>query len=206
MSYIGIDIGTTGCKGLVFGAGGEVLAGAYREYSLISPESGWYELDPVLVIDECRAVIGEVSAKVRDDDPVKAIGISSQGEAFTLLDGAGECLCNAMVSSDVRSHKQVEEFTCSFGHDKLYSITGHSGHTLFSVFKLIWLLENRGELVGRAKRFLCFGDLLCYRLTGKAVTSRGRPGPCRATGDRAQGWNGVTDRLRAMLGPRRRAA
>ncbi len=171
MSYIGIDIGTTGCKALVLDESAGILASSYREYALISPEKGWYELDPVLVINACKEVISEVSNKVKKDFPVKAVGISSQGEAFTLLDEAGECLCNAMVSSDIRSQKQVEEFTKSFGLEKLYSITGHSPHTLFSVFELIWFLENKPELASRIKKFLCFGDLLCYKLTGKAVTS-----------------------------------
>ena len=155
----------------MFDENGDILASSYREYALISPKTGWYELDPVLVIDECKRVISEVSNEVRNDIPVKAVGISSQGEAFTLLNEAGECLCNAMVSSDIRSQKQVEEFTKSFGLEKLYSITGHSPHTLFSVFKLIWLLANKPELAGKVRRFLCFGDLLCYKLTGKAVTS-----------------------------------
>ena len=171
MSYIGIDVGTTGCKALAFDENANILASAYREYPLMSPRNGWYELNPDLVITECKKVIGEVSNKVKNDNPVKAIGISSQGEAFTLLDKSDEYLCNAMVSSDVRSQKQVKEFTQSFGLEKLYSITGHSSHTLFSIFKLIWLLENKPELTNQIKRFLCFGDLLCYKLTGKAATS-----------------------------------
>jgi len=171
MSYIGIDVGTTGCKALVFDQDVNVLASAYREYPLISPRNGWDELNPALVLNECKAVIGEVADEVKKSDPVKAIGISSQGEAFTLLDKSGQYLCNAMVSSDIRSQKQVEEFTQSFGLEKLYKITGHSPHTLFSVFKLIWLIENHPDMVSKANKFLCFGDLLCYRLTGQAVTS-----------------------------------
>ena len=171
MSYIGIDVGTTGCKALAFDEDANILASAYREYALISPENGWYELNPDLVVNECKKVIGEISNKVKNDNPVKAIGISSQGEAFTLLDKSDGYLCNAMVSSDIRSQKQVEEFTRSFGLKKLYKITGHSPHTLFSVFKLKWMVENSPDIVGKASKFLCFGDLLCYRLTGQAATS-----------------------------------
>lgn len=171
MSYIGIDIGTTGCKALAFDNNFNALASAHREYPLILPKNGWYELDPDLVISECLKVINEVSVKVKKNNPVKAIGISSQGEAFTLLDRAGQCLCNAMVSSDIRSQQQVEEFTQSFGLEKLYKITGHTSHTLYSIFKLIWITENLPDIANKASRLLCFGDLLCYRLTGEAVTS-----------------------------------
>lgn len=171
MSYIGIDVGTTGCKALAFDENANILASAYREYSLISPKNGWYALNPDLVVNECKKVIREISNKVKKDNPVKSIGISSQGEAFTLLDRAGGCLCDAMVSSDIRSQKQVEEFTQSFSLEKLYKITGHSPHTLFSVFKLIWMIENHPDIVSKASNFLCLGDLLCYRLTGHSATS-----------------------------------
>jgi len=171
MSYLGIDIGTTGCKALVINEKAEILSSAYREYPLISPQAGFFELDPKNVIEKCEEVIAETTGLVKNTDPVKAIGISSQGEAFTLIDKSGEYLCNAMVSSDTRSQQQVKDFSESFGAVDLYQITGHSPHTLFSLFKLIWLKENRQDIVSRAHKLLCCCDMLCHHLTGEAVTS-----------------------------------
>jgi len=171
MSYLGIDIGTTGCKALVINDKSEILSSAYREYPLVSPQAGFFELDPKMLLDKCEEVIAEAADLVKKTDPVKAIGISSQGEAFTLIDKSGQYLCNAMVSSDTRSQQQVKDFSESFGTVDLYQITGHSPHTLFSLFKLIWLKENRPETVSRANKFLCCCDLLCYHLTGESVTS-----------------------------------
>ena len=37
MSYLGLDIGTGGCKAAVFDGDGRLLALAYREYPLLSP-------------------------------------------------------------------------------------------------------------------------------------------------------------------------
>lgn len=45
MSYLGIDIGTSGCKALVFNEEGKEIASAYREYALITLQEGWVELD-----------------------------------------------------------------------------------------------------------------------------------------------------------------
>ena len=81
MSYLGIDIGTTGCKAGVFDARGRLLALAYREYPVLAPEPGWAELDSARVIDACLEAIREAAAAT--DDPVAGMGISSQGEAFT---------------------------------------------------------------------------------------------------------------------------
>jgi len=171
MSYLGIDIGTTGCKAVVFDGDGRAISQAYREYATISPQQGWFELDPRQVMAACKQTIAEASGKVKATDAVAAIGVSSQGEAFTVLDKRGNYLCNAMVSFDGRSQSQVREFTESFGAKKLYQITGHSAHTLFSIFKLLWIKQNRPEIFKAIHRLMCFGDLLTYELTGIAQIS-----------------------------------
>ena len=43
MSYIGLDVGTTGCKAVVFDARGRQLASASREYATLTPREGWAE-------------------------------------------------------------------------------------------------------------------------------------------------------------------
>jgi xylulokinase len=51
-----------------------------------------------------------------------------------------------------------------FGEEKLYHITGHTPHPMFSLFKLIWIKENSPEIWAKAYRILCFEDLLQFRL------------------------------------------
>lgn len=171
MAYLGIDIGTTGCKATAFDATGRECARAYREYPTQSPAPGWYELDVGLVLANCFEVIREASGVVSSEDPVRALGVSSQGEAFTLLDGAGACLCPAMVSFDTRSRPQMHAFTKEFGAHELYSITGHSPHTLFSLFKLLWIRDQQPDVWRRAAHVLCMADLLAWKLTGRMATT-----------------------------------
>src|SRR5208337_5532190 len=59
MSFLGIDVGTTGCKASVFSARGEPLAFAYDEYDMVRPRPGWFELDPADVWTRVRRVIGK---------------------------------------------------------------------------------------------------------------------------------------------------
>jgi len=108
MSYLGLDIGTSGCKALVFDEAGREIAAAYREYPLLSPVEGWAELDSDGVCSRCFEVIREASQKAADQ-PVKAMGISSQGEAFTTVDERGNLLGNGMVSSDARAASLVRD-------------------------------------------------------------------------------------------------
>ena len=169
MSFMGVDIGTTGCKVMAFDTDGNSLSAAYREYQVICPKPGWAELDARLVINHCKDCIAQVAASVKNRDPVAALAVSSQGEAFTAVGESGEFLCNAMVSSDTRSQKQLTELTEKLGLENLYHITGHSPHTLATLFKLAWLKENRPEVLEKAHKILCFGDLLGFELTGETT-------------------------------------
>ena len=160
---MGIDIGTSGCKAVIFDDNGKQVAIAYREYDIISKNPGWAELDTDEVTEKCFEVIGQSAASVRDGS-VKGVGISSQGEAFTLIDKNGNALCNALVSSDIRANELIRPWTDIFGEEKLYNITGHTPHPMFSLFKLLWIRENSPEIWAKADRILCFEDLLQYRL------------------------------------------
>lgn len=163
MSYLGIDIGTSGCKAVVFDRSGKLLAGARRDYALSHPAPGRAELDSREVISACCEVISEAAKSVAHD-PVAAIGVSSQGEAFTPVGADGSYLDNAMVSSDSRACGEIEPFVAGFGLDRLYRITGHTPSPLFSLFKLLWLKREKSEVWRNSRKFLCFEDLLQHRL------------------------------------------
>jgi xylulokinase len=158
MSYLGLDIGTTGCKAAVFDSQGRLLSLAYREYPLLSPQPGWAEVDSTQVCDDACEVIREAAA-ASSNDPVRGLGISCQGEAFTPVDAAGRRLANGMVSSDARAVEVMTAFSREFGAQRLYELTGHTPHPMFTIFKLLWLRQQRPEVFAAARRFLCFEDL-----------------------------------------------
>ena len=161
-AYMGIDIGTTGCKAISFDESGNMLASSYREYPLLTPKKGWAELDSNQVIDKCFEVIAETS--VHTSLPIRALAVSSQGEAFTPIDNDGNILANAMVSSDIRAADIAESWSEKFGRQKLYEISGHTAHSIFTLFKLLWLRENQKDVWQKTAKFLCFEDLLQYKL------------------------------------------
>ena len=163
MNFLGIDIGTSGCKAVVFDAAGRQLSHAQREYALRFTEGGGAELDSTEVLDKCLAVIAE-AAQQAGRGTVTAVGISSQGEAFTAIDRTGRPLCQAMVSSDVRAESYAKHWPAEFGEERLYQITGHTAHPMFTLFKLLWLKEHRPDIWRNAAMFLCFEDLLQHRL------------------------------------------
>ncbi len=162
MSYLGLDIGTGGCKAVVFNSRGKELASSFREYSVLHPYPDWAELNPDEVISKCFRVISEVNAEITD--PVVSMSISSQGEAFTPVSGDGSILGNAMVSSDSRARDITAVWSSNFGIERIYHITGHTPHPLFTLFKILWTKENKPEIWEKIRYFLCFEDLFQYKV------------------------------------------
>lgn len=163
MSYAGLDIGQTGCKAVVFDERGLQLAASYREYPTIMPREGWAEIDSRAVMESCFEVLREVNGAC-GADPVRALAVSCMGEAFTPVGQGGEYLANAMITFDTRAAKIAESWSGKYGVKRLYSVTGHTAHPMFSVFKLLWLRDNRPEVFRKALKFLCFEDLFHHAL------------------------------------------
>ncbi|HBH83902.1 MAG: hypothetical protein A2X05_14765 [Bacteroidetes bacterium GWE2_41_25] len=162
-NYLGIDIGTSGCKAVVFNENGHQVTFSYREYNIISKHTGWAELNTDEVIEKCFDVIREAASGV-EKGLIRGLGISSQGEAFTMVDKDGKALCNALVSSDIRANDLIAPWVEEFGEERLYKITGHTPYPMFSLFKLLWMRKNEPHIWSMADRIFCFEDLLQFRL------------------------------------------
>jgi xylulokinase len=161
--YLGIDIGTSGCKAVAFDRHGRLLAAAHREYDVQTEVDGTAELDSEIVIAKCLEVIAE-AALAAGPGTVQALGVSSQGEAFTAIGADGEVLNRAMISSDSRAERIARKSSRHLGPQRLYHLTGHTAHPMFTLFKLLWLREAQPAIWSRARKFLCFEDLLGFRL------------------------------------------
>ncbi|MCK4400887.1 hypothetical protein KAW08_01120 [bacterium] len=188
MSLLGLDVGTTGCKAVVFDIDGKVLAQAYREYPLIHSQPSWSELDTDRLWKNVTEVLLEVNQKVRSN-PVKALSVSCQGEAVTAIDKAGKALCNFSVSFDHRTIAQAEWWRENFGAKKLFCITGMPLHAMYTINKIMWYKENCAQMYAKAVKFLCVEDFINYRLTGRPATDWSLAGRTMAFDVTSKSWS-----------------
>jgi len=164
--YIGLDVGTSGCKAAVIGETGQILAVASREYAFEFPKPGWVELNPRTV---WAAVMEALRGIAHAASGARAIAVSSIGESLILLDENDEPLTNGIVYLDTRAAGAVEEVRARFDPEALYRITGVPVNQMYSLSKLLWMQANRPDLLERARRIFLFGDYLTYKLSGERV-------------------------------------
>lgn len=170
MSLLGLDIGTTGCKAILFREDGSVLRRAAREYSFFSPHPGWAEQDAEqvwrLAWEAVRETVGGTA-----DDPLETMALSVQGEAITPVDHGGRALCPAILGMDTRTVEENRWLAERFGPDTLFRRTGMPLHTINTLPKLLWLRNHEPDVWKRAHQFLLYEDFFVRRLTGRATIS-----------------------------------
>lgn len=164
MPYIGLDVGTSGCKASVVDQSGIILSFAHREYAPVSPQPGYMEVDARLVWNAVRAVLQEVA---RPD--ITALAIASFGEAVILLDEKDRVLSNSIYYSDIRGSEEVADILAAMDPKKAQSITGTSANPMYSANKLLWIKKHQPEIFKRAARTMLFGDYIGFMLTGERV-------------------------------------
>jgi xylulokinase len=171
MLLIGLDIGTTGCKAVLFDLDGSLIAKASREYSIDMPQTNWAEQDAEYVWDLSKGTMREIiqAAGARE---ISAIGLSVQGEAVIPVDKNGSALRPAILGMDTRTDEQNNWLANRFGSDYLFQRTGMPVHTVNTAPKLLWIKKYEPEIWKKAERFLLYEDFLINKMTGKPVISR----------------------------------
>ncbi len=171
ISLAGLDIGTTGCRAVIFDERGALLASAGREYSVDIPQPTWAEQDAENVWRLAQEALREAVGTAGAND-MAAIGLSVQGEAVMPVDDAGQALRPAILGMDTRTDEQNTWLCERFGAEHLFERTGMPVHTVNTLPKLLWLKQHEPDLWARATKFLLYEDFLIQKMTGRAVISR----------------------------------
>lgn len=168
MQYsLGIDIGTTTVKCILFKEGPEVAAEAEKEYETLLPEPSWVQQDPDNWWDAVVQCIRIVLAKSWvDAEDIKVISVSSQAPAVLPVDKNGKPLHDALIWMDRRSKEEYEIIKERVGEDKIFEITGNRLDTYFTLTELMWFLRNKPELMEKCCKVLQVNGYINYKLTG----------------------------------------
>jgi len=199
MSYLlGIDVGTTGVKAALFSADGKPLGSSVEEYSLITAESGFVELDAETYWTACKKAIEKAVAEAEiDPENIEALSISSQGETLIALDSEGRPLRRAIVWLDNRSKEESLYLRKRFGENEVYKVTGQPRIVpTWPATKILWLRKKEPQTFEKTHKFLLVEDYLIYKFTGKFFTE---PSICSSTLlldiRKKNWWNDMLDEL-----------
>ncbi len=188
--YLAVDLGTTGCRGIIFDSELNQLGAAYEEYGLITPKEKYVEQDAELWWElTCRTAQNAIKKAGVSGFDIKGISISSQGITVVPVDCNIRPLRNALSWLDVRAEREVQTIVGDFGEKFLYDTTGRRMAADYTIPKLLWIRENEPEIYERAYKFLMPLDFLIAKLTGRCVTDHSMASGTLMYDLRARTWS-----------------
>lgn len=172
MNYlIGIDIGTSATKTVLFDEQGAVLASASREYPLYQPENGWAEQRPedwkAAVLDTLKEVIRQSETASED---IKGIGLSGQMHGLVMLDEAGSVIRPSIIWCDQRTGAEVDDMLEIMPRERWIQYTANPPLTGWTAAKILWVRKHEPEHYKRCRHILLPKDYIRYILTGVFAT------------------------------------
>ena len=171
MNYlIGIDVGTSATKTVLFDEDGNVVASASQEYPMYQPENGWAEQKPEDWRDAVLATLRQVSQAAEDKADIKGIGISGQMHGLVMLDEAGEVIRPSIIWCDQRTGEEVEDMLKIMPRERWIEITANPPLTGWTAAKILWVRKNEPENYKRCRHILLPKDYIRYVLTGAFAT------------------------------------
>lgn len=171
-TFLGIDIGTTGTKSMLFSEDNSVLGRGYKGYQLISPFDLAFEQNPNDWVDAVVESIKEATKNIKSD--VLSLSVSAQGGSFFFarFDDSGKIipLTNAYTWMDKRAFKESEELKRIVKDDEdIYLRTGSKIGAGTFPSRYLWAKKNIPEIVEKADIILSTSDYIYYILTGELV-------------------------------------
>lgn len=162
--FIGLDLGTSGLKGVLITEDQRVLAEATAPLSVSRPAAGQSEQAPADWIAAAETVFDSLAQHGLSG--VRAIGLSGQMHGATLLDARDQVLRPCILWNDTRSHEEAAELD---GDPIFRRLTGNIVFPGFTAPKLLWVARHEPAIRDRVAKVLLPKDYLRLWLTGDHV-------------------------------------
>ncbi len=169
--YLAIDLGTTGCRSILFDSNLKSIAAEYEEYGLITPKEGYVEQNAESWWEmTLRTAAKAIEKSGISGKEIESISISSQGITIVPVDESIAPLCNAITWLDTRAEDETKQIREDFGEETMFALTGKPISSSYTLPKLMWMKKNLPHCFQKAYKFLMPMDFLIAKFTGICVT------------------------------------
>lgn len=166
--YLGIDIGTTAVKASLYDLSTKkVLVDLERKYGVFPVGKGGFEQNP----EDIKSAVFDVLKEVAERGyKIKAIVLDSALHTLLLLGENAVPITNIIPWLDERSVEQVKSISRYLSMEEIHRRTGCTNDNVYPFYKLLWLRDNRPEVLLKAKWIVSVKDYIFYNLTGELVS------------------------------------
>ncbi|WEV56872.1 gluconokinase [Ligilactobacillus acidipiscis] len=168
MNYIiGMDIGTTSTKAVLYGEDGQVYTHANEGYPLYRDATGMAEEDQEEILAAVTKTLKQITSKIDfKKDNLKGVSFSSANQSLIALDKDHRPLTRIQTWGDTRSTKYAEQIKNSDRGQTIYEKTGTPIHPMSLLCKILWLKNEQPDIYEKAAYYCGIKEYIFYRLFG----------------------------------------
>lgn len=167
---IGIDIGTSAVKTVLFDTKGRIVALASQEYPMDQPQNGWAEQNPDDWWNATQASLKNLLSGGVEKRLIRGVGLTGQMHGLVMLDDIGKVIRPAILWCDQRTDRECAQITEKIGYERLIELTANPALPAFTASKILWVRSHEPENYKRCRQILLPKDYIRYKLTGVFAT------------------------------------
>ncbi|MCM3322303.1 gluconokinase [Cytobacillus kochii] len=150
---LGVDIGTTSTKAVLFTKDGKVIQKENIGYPLHTPDMSTAEQDPEEIYQAVKQAITNIMKKNREMMPA-FISFSSAMHSLIAIDEHDQPLTPCITWADNRSESWAHKIKDEWGGHEIYKRTGTPIHPMSPLSKITWITNERPEIAQRTKKYI----------------------------------------------------
>jgi len=167
---IGVDIGTTSTKSVLYDENGQFIMKHNIGYPLHTPNVDVSEENPDELFDAVLMTVKYVvrEANIKKED-IKLISFSAQMHSLIALDTQHHRLTESITWADNRASKYAELINKEHQGSDIYQRTGTPIHPMSPLSKIFWMKHEQSDIYKQTAMFADIKTYIFYQLFEKYV-------------------------------------
>jgi len=174
VSYlVGIDLGSTSLKAVVYDLDGRAVAtgNSPTEQDHPNPDHPqWTVWQPEQIWGGAAAAVKDAVAQLDDPAAIRGVAVTGMGMDGVPLDKEGKWLYPFISWHDPRTAPQLEWWQNHIGAEKVFSVGGNTLWAFSTALRILWMREHEPEILARTHKWVLIEDFVNYMLCGQLAT------------------------------------
>lgn len=171
-ALLGLDVGTTSTKAVLFDLHGTEIAHASSPpYRNIMPQPGWVEQDPEEIWQALLTAVATITQQIDQSVQVRALCMAVQSGSLLPAGAAGQPVYPLITWMDGRTQNLVSEWRTAGLEAQIKPLNGWSLYPSMCLPTIAWLRRHDPHTFAAARHYFSLNDFITFRLTGITCTN-----------------------------------
>ncbi len=174
MDYlVGIDLGSTSLKAVIYDLKGSAVAKASRPTERFNPDPAhpdWAIWKPEQIWGGTCEALKEAVALLPDPASVRGVAVTGMGMDGVPMAKGGQWLYPFISWHCARTKPQQEWWLERVGAEKQFSISGNPVWAINSALRILWMREHEPAILDKTHKWLLIEDFVNFMLCGEFAT------------------------------------